>query len=248
MPTMPFDRIPEITVNVLGVEFQAFLDPQSKQPVFSQRGTARALKMPRTSFLTRILHSDAFKRLRGGNFSRPTLNTIVSSQPISVVTQLDLVLIVQIASEQGNAVAKSMQDASFAVLLQESVDRALGADRDREEYIQSGTDLRLQLEYRHSYHSMKTSTFDRGHGVKGLCRVNRQVSTLAVPDADERRRQSRSWRRKCSGEETVRITIGNTVHEKAIEASTRGNLDGNLKLAAGRTSQIYELLDAPFNM
>lgn len=243
--TMPFERVPEITVNVLGVEFQAFIDPQSKQAVFSQRGTARALKMPRTS-LRRILTSESFKALRGGNFSCPTLDTTVSSKPISVVTQTDLVLIVQIASEKSNPVAKSMQDASFAVLLQESVDHALGVEREREEYLQSGTDLRLQLEYIHSYHSMKNTTFDRGYGVRGLSKVNKQVSKLAVPDADERRRQSKFWRRKCSREETVKITIGNAVHEKAVEASKIGTLDNNLDVAAKRTSQIYDLLDAPF--
>lgn len=242
-----FNRIPEITVNVLGVEFQAFIDPQSDQAVFSQRGTARALKMPRTS-LRRILTSGGFKALRGGNFSCPTLDTTVSSKPISVVTQSDLVLIVQIASEKGNPVAQSMQDASFAVLLQESVDRALGVEREREDYIQSGTDLRLQLEYTHSYHSMKDVTLDRGYGVRGLCKVNKQVSTLAVPDADERRRESKFWRRKCSGEEKVKITIGNAVYEKAVEASTGGTLDINLNVAAKRTSQIYDLLDAPFSM
>lgn len=246
MPT-PNDRTPEITVNVLGVEFQAFIDPQSNQAVFSQRGTARALKMPRTSFRG-ILSSERFKALRVGCFPCATLNTTVSSKPITVVTQTDLVLIVQIASEKGNPVAKSMQDASFAVLLQESVDRALGVERKREKYIQLGIDLRVQLEYINSYHSMRSTTFERGHGVRGLCKVNKQVSTLAVPDADERRRRSKVWRRKCSGEETVKITISNAVHEKAIEASKNGSLDTNLNVAAKRTCQIYELLDAPFPM
>ncbi len=120
-----------------------------------------------------------------------------------------------------------MQDASFAVLLQESVDRALGVERKREKYIQLRIDLRVQLEYINSYHSMRSTTFERDHGVRGLCKVNKQVSTLAVPDADERRR-SKVWRRKCSGEETVKITIGNAVHEKAIEASKNGSLDTNL--------------------
>jgi hypothetical protein len=242
-----FNRVPEVTVNVLGVVFQAFIDPQSKQAVFSQRGTARALKMPRTS-LTRIINSKAFKSLRGDDSPFPKLRTTVSPMPISAVTQSDLILIVQIASEKNFPVAKSMQDASFAVLLQESVDRALGIDRDRDEYLSAGTSLRVQLEYIHSYRSMKDITFDRGHGVRGLCKVNKQVSALAVPDADERRRQSKFWRQKCSGEETVKITIGNAVHEKAVEASAKTTLDSNLSLAAKRTSQIYELLDAPFPM
>ncbi len=240
-----FDRIPEITVDVLGVEFQAFVDPDRKQAVFSQRGTARALKMPKTS-LTDILHSTAFKSLGGGDSPRPTLNTTVSSRPISVVTQSDLVLIVQIASEKGNSVAQSMQDASFAVLLQESVDRALNINRDRNEYIQLGIDLRLQLEYRHSYHSMKKTTFDSGYGVRGLCMVNKRVSALAVPDSNERRQKSKDWRRKCSNTETVKFTIGTTVSEKAVAASKPGTLEFNLDIAGLRTRQIYDLLDAPF--
>ncbi|WP_143162022.1 hypothetical protein [Phormidesmis priestleyi] len=123
---------------------------------------------------------------------------------------------------------------------------ALGVERKREKYIQLGIDLRVQLEYINSYHSMRSTTFRRGHGVRGLCKVNKQVSTLAVPDADERRRRSKVWRRKCSGEGTVKITIGNAVHEKAIETSKNGSLDTNLNVAAKRTCQIYELLDAPF--
>lgn len=243
--TKVFDRIPEITVNVLGVEFQAFIDPSTDQPVFSQRGSARALKIPARS-LRRILASNEFTSRRGSNLPWRKLDTAVSSKPISVVTQADLILIVQIAAEKGFPVAKSMQDASFAVLLQESVDRALGVKRDRDEYLEAGTALRLKLEYIHGYHSMKTMTFKQGYGVKGLCRINRQVSSLAVADADVRRRRSRSWRRNCNSKETVKITIGNAVHEKAAEASTKSTLDSNLIIAAKRTSQIYDLLDAPF--
>jgi hypothetical protein len=245
--SLDFDRIPDVSVNVLGVVFQAFIDPQNKQAVFSQRGTARALKMPKTS-LTDIINSKAFKQLRGSDLPWARLKTTVSPTPISVVTQSDLILIVQIASEKGFPVAKSMQDASFAVLLQESVDRALGVDRDREEYIQAGTQLRLQLEYLNSYHSMKNTTFENGYGVRGLCKVNKQVSALAVPDADDRRQKSKFWRQNCSGQEKVKITIGNAVHEKAVEASTKTTLDNNLSLAHNRTSQIYALLDAPFPM
>jgi hypothetical protein len=240
-----FERVPEIKIIVLGVVFQAFIEPEIQEAVFSQSGVARALKIDEKT-VRRYLASKYFKYLRDGTFARGSLLTEVSSTPISVVTQTDLVFLVQIAAERNNPVAKSMQDASFAVLLQESVDLALGVKRNREDYIQSGTNLRLQLEYIHSYHSMKNTTFDRGHGVTGLCKVNKQVSTLAVPDADERRRQSKFWRRKCSGEETVKITIGNAVHEKAVEASKKETLDMNLNVAAIRTSQIYDLLDAPF--
>lgn len=242
-----FDRVPEIKVTVLGVEFQAFIDPETKNAVFSQRGVARALRIDEKT-VRRYLTSRHFNRLRGATSRRGTLLTEVSSTPISVVTQTDLVILVQIASDKGFPVAKSMQDASFAVLLQESVDRALGVERDRDEYLNAGTNLRVQLEYIHSYHSMKNTTFERGHGVRTLCKVNKQVSALAVPDADERRRQSKFWRQRCSGAEKVKITIGNAVHEKAVEASTKTTLDSNLSLAHNRTSQIYILLDAPFPM
>lgn len=241
------NRIPEIPggIKVLGVQFQAFVDPVTSQPVFSQRGAARALEVPGTS-LRRILSSEAFKALRGKDFSCTELDTAVSSKPISVITQTDLVFLVQLVAEKGYPVAKSMQAASFAVLLQQSVDEALGINRTRKEYLDAGASLRQKLEYRYSYHTMRESTFEHGHGVSGLCRINRQVSSLAVADADNRRAISRSWRKSCSAVETVKITIGNTVHQKAVEASTRMTLDNNLHKAAQRTEDIYQLLDAPF--
>ena len=240
-------RVPEIPggVQVLGVTFQAFVDPSINQAVFSQSGAARGLKIPRKS-AANILSSEQFKRLRGGDFPMAELLTEANSRPISVVTQSDLVLLVQIAAEKGYLVAKSMQDASFAILLQQSVDEALKIERSRKEYLEAGATLRQKLEYRYSYHAMKNSTFKQGYGVKGLCRVNRQVSCLAILDADERRSASKSWRKKCSGVETVKITIGNTVHQKAVEASTKITLDKNLGIASQRTSDIYKLLDAPF--
>ena len=61
-------RVPEIKVEVLGVGFQAFLDPSINQPVFSQRGVARALEMPSTS-LRRILASETNKILARGGFT-----------------------------------------------------------------------------------------------------------------------------------------------------------------------------------
>ena len=52
-------------------------------------------------------------------------------------------------------------------------------------------------------------------------------------------------RKDCSAVETVKITIGNTVHQKAVEASNGKTLENNLGKAAQRTSDIYQLLDAP---
>ena len=243
------NRVPEILggIDVLGVNFQAFIDPSSGQPVFSQSGVARGLKIPRRS-AAQIIGSEGFKALCGKDFSMARkLLTIANSQPISVVTQSDLVILVRIASEKGYAVAKSMQDASFAVLLQQSIDEKLNIDRPRKEYLEAGATLRQRIEYLHSYNSMKQSTFDGGYGVRGLCDINRQVSNLAVPDADDRRAVSKSWRKKCSGIETTKITIGNTVHQKAVEASdSKKSLDSNLGIAEDRTRKIYDILDAPF--
>ena len=184
--------------------------------------------------------------MRGGDLPCTELDTTVSSKPISVVTQSDLVLLVQLVAEKGYPIAKSMQEASFAVLLQQSVDEALGVSRTRKEYLDAGANLRQKLEYRYSYHAMKDATFESGHGVAGLCKINRQVSSLAVPDAQERRIADKAWRRNCSAVETVKITIGNTVHQKAVEASNYRSLGSNLDKAAQRTSDIYKLLDAPF--
>ncbi|NEO24883.1 hypothetical protein, partial [Moorena sp. SIO4A5] len=110
----------------------------------------------------------------------------------------------------------------------------------------AGATAREKLEYLHSYDKVKQTTFDGGHGVQGLCQVNRQVSRLAVPDADSRRKQSLHWRKKCSSAETVKITVGNTVHEKAVKASSKDTLDKNLGVAEDRTQQIYDIMDAPF--
>jgi len=238
-------RVPEIEVKVLGVKFQAFVDPETKQPVFSQSGAARALQISERT-VRRILVSDEFRSLRGKGLQRGTLHTTVNPNPISVVTQADLVLLVQIAADRGFSIARSMQEASFAVLLQQSVDEALNVNRERREYLEAGATLRQKLEYRYSYHAMKDSTLQRGHGVRGLCKINRQVSSLAVADANERRQADKGWRRKCTAVETVKITIGNTVHQRAVEASNQLTADANLREAALRTSAICVLLDKPF--
>ena len=239
-------RAPEIKVKVLGVKFQAFTDPGISQTIFSQRGSARALKIPARS-LRRILASDEFKCLRGNDLPWGRLDTEVSSKPISVITQTDLVLLVQIAADKGYSVAKSMQEASFAVLLQQSVDQALGTERPIQEYLDKGASLQQQLEYLHSYHALKRAVLTRRHGVRGLCTINRQVSKLAVSDSDLRRIRTPAWRKWCSDDEKLRLTIGNAIGEKAANASFGHQaLNVNLELAAQRTTEIYKILDAPF--
>jgi hypothetical protein len=238
-------RIPPFDITVLGVSFQAFIDPTTNQAVFSQRGAADGLKIPESS-LRKILLSESFKSLRGSTSPCAKLCTEVSPKPISVVTQSDLVILVKLAAEKSYPVAISMQDASFAILLQQSVEEALGIERSRTEYLESGATLRQQLEYRYSYQALQELTFKGKHGVKGLCCINRQVSSLAVANSDELRQRSKNWRRFCSGIATVKLTIGNAVHQRAAAASNQETFSSNLKTAADRTNQIYELIDAPF--
>lgn len=238
--------VPEILVTVLGVKFQGFVSPKTNQVVFSQSGVARALKR-HESTVRSWLDSKRFKSLRGKSFPRAKLLTEVNSRPITIVTQADLVVLVQIGSERGDPVAKSMQDASFATLLQESVDQVLGIERPREQYLTQGASLRQRAEYLHTYRSLKYAAFENHHGVKGLCMVNAAVSELAVPNALERRKQNPGWRKKCNKDETMRLTIGSAVSEKAVEASDgRKALENNMQLATERITKIYSILDKPF--
>lgn len=241
-------RIPEIPsgIIVLGVEFQAFIYPDTNEPVFSRSGVARGLNIPRTTAID-IINSEEFKTLRGkGSSVSGNLLTTVNSQPISVVTQVDLVILVKLAAEKGYPVAQAMQDASFAVVLQESIDEALGISRKRKEYLDAGATAREKLEYLHSYDRVKQTTFDGGFGVRGLCQVNKQVSGLAVPNADQRRAKSPHWRQKCSSLETMKLTVANTVHENAVNASSKQTISKNLDTAKRRTEIICKLIDEPF--
>lgn len=238
--------VPETSIVVLGIKFQGFKDPATKQIVFSQSGVARALEVDERT-VRRYLSSQGFKRWRGGSSPRGTLLTEVSTKPISVVTQADLVILVKLAAERGNPIASSMQDASFAVLLQQSVDQALGIHRPLKEYLAQGASLRQRVDYLQTYHSMKDATFECGHGVGGLCLINAQVSSLAVPDAEERRKENPCWRNLCSRNETMRLTIGSAVAQRAAEASPgREALKGNISKAKTRITDIYNILDAPF--
>lgn len=240
------EPVPEISVIVLGVKFQAFVDPTTNQAVFSQIGVSRALKNDEKT-IRRWLASKAFERLRGKASRFGTLLTKVSTKPISVVTQADLVALVQIGARRDNAVAKSMQDASFAVLLQESVDLALGIQRPRSEYLTKGATLRQQIEYAHTYHTLKGKTFENGHGVRGLCIVNKEVSSLAVTDADQRRKTNPAWRKRCSSDEVMRLTIGNAIATKAVQSALGSKeLRPKLKLVADRCTEIFNILDQPF--
>jgi|GEM_PF-4399427 len=252
-------RISEVPggFNVLGVVFQGFIDPTTNQVVFSLSGVARGLEIhPQQA--SRILRSEAFKALSGGDSNHHKLLTTAAKPPISVITQSDLTLLVKLASEKGYPVAKSMQDASFAIILQQLIDETLGVNRNRKEYLDAGANLQKRLtkhqkratqkdkrDYRKSYQDLKKTTFNNGYGVRGLCDINRSVSDLAVSDADERRAKSKNWRDKCSADETAKIVAGNMVHKKAVLESDSSNFQDNLEIVRDRTNQIIALMDAP---
>jgi len=198
-------RIPEVPggFNVLGVVFQGFIDPATNQVVFSLPGVAQGLEISKSQSFY-LLNSEAFKALAGRNSNRSKLLTTTAKPPISVITQSDLTLLVKLASEKGYPVAKSMQDASFAIILQQLIDETLGVNRNRKEYLDAGANLQKRLtkyqkatqkdkrDYRKSYQDLKKTTFNNGYGVRGLCDINRSVSDLAVSDADERRAKNKN--------------------------------------------------------
>lgn len=242
--------VPALDFPVLGVHFQGFLDPRLNQVVFSQRGVARALKAAEST-VRRWLASDQFKAYNSGHSMRATLLTEANGNPISVVTQADLVVLIKIGSENCNPVARSMQDASFATVLQQSVDQVLGIKRPTKEYLDKGAAVRQKVEsrneYLRAYHSMEKATYESNHGVKGLCMINATVSNLAVPDADNRRKTDKSWRKNCTPDEKVKLTVGTAVCEKAAVASKgRSELGDKLGIASTRITKINDIYDEPF--
>jgi hypothetical protein len=102
------------------------------------------------------------------------------------------------------------------------------------------------FEYLQSYHLMKDSALEKGFGVRGLCKINRQVSDLAALNAAQRRKKDKSWRKNCSEDEVMKLTIGNFVHRKAVRASSRQTFTSNLGLAKQTTNEIFKIISARF--
>ena len=251
-------RVPEVPggFNVLGVVFQGFIDPKTNQVVFSLSGVARGLEIyPQQA--SRILRSEAFKVLAGETFQPNKISTQINPNPISVITQTELTLLVKLASKKGYPVAESMQDAGFVSALQQCLDVKLNTRRNLDEYLDAGANLQKRLtkhqkratqkdkrDYRKSYQDLKKTTFNNGYGVRRLCDINRSVSDLAVADADERRAKNKNWRDKCSADETAKIVVGNMVHKKAV-LSDSSDFQESLEIVRSRTNQIIALMDAP---
>ena len=106
---------------------------------------------------------------------------------------------------------------------------------------------KIQKDYLYSYHLMEDSTFNQGHGVKGLCKINHEISAMVVSDADQRRQKSKDWRRNCSPDELLKFTVANQLTEKAIQASTKTTLlNHNLNIVLQRSQAIYQIMDDSF--
>lgn len=131
-------------ITVLGQQFQSFLN-EAGQVVFSIVSAARGLDKPETSF-RRLRASKQLKALLGKAPETSTLKTNVSPRSISVVTMTELTQMVNILAEQGDDRAISMQQASFALMLQQSVDVAYGTKRESEEYTSKASELAKVIE------------------------------------------------------------------------------------------------------
>ena len=100
--------------------------------------------------------------------------------------------------------------------------------------------------YRLSYTCMEECTLKGGHGVCRLCVMNRNVSSIAVPDAEKRRKKSKDWRRKCSVKEFTKLGAGNLLLEKAVTAENSQSLGENLGTAYACLAKVCEILDTDF--
>lgn len=125
----------ETTVSVLGVEFQGY-KTENGSVVYSQGGAAKGLGIT-AGYLSKVLKSlrsgNTLKTLTGGlprandNISGNTLKVRTTSgiQKISTITKPELIALVDHLASKGNAQAKALVLANFAVILQHSLEYCL---------------------------------------------------------------------------------------------------------------------------
>lgn len=134
----------EKIIEVLGQKFQSF-KTEDGEVVFSQTSAALGLDIASSTIL-RLKQSEAFKALPGNSSVILRLKVSHSIKPIAVVTMAELANIVSLLAERGHDRAVAMQQASFAIMLQQSVDVAYGVQRESREYTEAAADLALLLE------------------------------------------------------------------------------------------------------
>jgi hypothetical protein len=138
------------TIQVLGQEFQSFLTEEGSV-VFSQSSVAKGLDISesyaRKAFA--LSSSEKPETLTGYVKSGRTKIKVRSGksvQHISVVTMTDLTLMVSYLADRDHDRATAMQQASFAIMLQQSVDVAYGTERPAQEYVDRAAELAILVE------------------------------------------------------------------------------------------------------
>lgn len=134
-------------ITVLGQIFQSFAT-ETGEVVFSQSSSSVGLDIAETS-VRRFLSENSPKALQGKvSGVRHFLKAKVgeSVQKISVVSMADLTAIVSYLADKGHDRAVAMQQASFALMLQQSVDVAYNVTRESKEYTDKASHLALLLE------------------------------------------------------------------------------------------------------
>lgn len=145
----------ETVVSVLGVQLQGY-KTKDGSVVYSQVGTAKGLGIARSTLqnaLKVVRGLASLKALTGEPASHSNPNNLASLkvytasgvQNISTITKPELILLVEHLASKGDAQAKALVTASFAVVLQQSEDEAYQIERSRSEYLEAGAKLREEL-------------------------------------------------------------------------------------------------------
>jgi hypothetical protein len=131
-------------VNVSGQEFESYLT-EDGEVVFSQTSAALGLAVSE-SVIRSIRSAKRLKALQGDGSVIRSLRVSHGRRPISVVSMAELTELVGYLAERGHDRAVAMQQASFAVMLQASVDEAYGVVRERAEYLRAAASLAALIE------------------------------------------------------------------------------------------------------
>lgn len=153
---------------VLGVPFQAFID-EDGQTVFSEIGVERGLRpekprgwlknlRSRMSLTERQSHSQQALQpfqtqpVRASNDIQTAqylkVRTDRRVQTIRRLSAAELLYWVAYLADRGDARSISMQQAGFAAILQQTIDKFNGIQRTHDEYIEPAAALREAVEYR----------------------------------------------------------------------------------------------------
>jgi hypothetical protein len=132
------------TIQVLGQEFQSFLTEEGSV-VFSQSSVAKGLGVAESSIRS-LRQSKQLEDLQGKRSDIRSLKVSHSRKPINVVNMTELTIMVGVLADRDHDRATAMQQASFAIMLQQSVDVAYGTERPAQEYVDRAAELAILVE------------------------------------------------------------------------------------------------------